>query len=383
MRMGTINRHYFFQLCLATFSSTTILLGILLYGNLVKHNEYLLDALAISPYTFLQISSLLIPYALSFALPFGFNLALLFCYGQWSSSNQILALRSLGQSIFSWGLPCLLISIIVAAFSLTTFLEWGPSCRGQFDLRKSSLIWSNLDSILQKEKGIHFYLDENSHLETLKSIETLTNKPVRKVSITIGSFKLDTWHNLRISLFNDKDEILRIINSKSAKIQRNLINSKILLFLKGVDLEPFDVAERQNSFISFDEWSKPLCFDLGSFNEQESLKSMKVSELWRASKSKNVRGTEAATLICKRIVLGSSSFFLSFILLPLSINQGRRESMSNLTIGIFLSLTYYALMIMFEEIALSYDLPYVLFSPMICAFIIGSYLIYKFDCTRS
>jgi lipopolysaccharide export LptBFGC system permease protein LptF len=381
--MGTINRHYFFQLCYATFICTTALLGILLYGNLVKHSEYLLEALAISPFTFFRISSLLIPYALSFALPFGFNLALLFCYGQWSSSNQILALRSLGQSIFSWGLPCLLISFIVAAFSLMTFLEWGPICRAQFDFRKSSLIWSNLDSILQKEKGIQFYLDENSPLETLKSIETLTNKPVRKVSITIGSVQADTWHNLRILLLNNKDEILRIINSKSAKVQRSLNKSQILLFLKGVDLESFVEEERQNLFISFDEWSKPLCFDLGKLNDQKNLKKMTISELWLLSKLKNERGTEATTLIFKRIVLGSSSLFLSFILLPLSINQGRRESMSNLTIGVFLSLTYYAIVIIFEELALSYALPYILFSPIIGAIIIGSYLIYKFDCTRS
>ena len=381
--MGTINRHYFFQLCFATFICTTVLLGILLYGNLVKHNEYLLEALTISPFTFFQISSLLIPYALSFSLPFGFNLALLFCYGQWSSSNQILALRSLGLSIFSWGLPCLLISFIVAAFSLTTFLEWGPVCRAQFDFRKSSLIWSNLDSILQKEKVIHFYLDEHSQLETLKSIESLTNKPVRKVSITIGSIQGDIWQNLRILLLNEKDEILRIINSKRAKVQRNLDKSQILLFLKGVDLESFVEEEIQDMFISFDEWSKPLCFDLGRFNDKKSLKRVSLSELWLVSKLKNERGTEAATLLLKRIVLGSSSLFLSFILLPLSINQGRRESMSNLTIGVFLSLTYYAMVIIFEELALSYAFPYILFCPIIGAVIIGSYMIYKFDCAKS
>ena len=111
--MGTINRHYFFQLCFATFISTTILLGILLYGNVVKHDEYLLRAMAVSPYSFVKLFSLLVPYALSFALPFGFVLALLLCYGKWASSNQILALRSLGSGITSWGIPPFFLSLIV------------------------------------------------------------------------------------------------------------------------------------------------------------------------------------------------------------------------------------------------------------------------------
>ena len=119
-----INRHYFFQLLGMTILITFILLGILLYGNLVKHDEYLLQAMSVSPYSFLQLSSLLIPYALSFALPFGFMLALLLCYGKWSSSNEILALRSLGNGIFSWGMPCFILSFLVSLISLYTFLQY-------------------------------------------------------------------------------------------------------------------------------------------------------------------------------------------------------------------------------------------------------------------
>ena len=62
-----INRHYFLQLGLMTLLISVILVAVLLYGNLVKHDEYLLQALSISPNTFLHLCALLIPYALSFA----------------------------------------------------------------------------------------------------------------------------------------------------------------------------------------------------------------------------------------------------------------------------------------------------------------------------
>ena len=53
MKAKTINRHYFFQLVFMTLLITSILLGILLYGNLVKHDEYLLQAISVSKREFI------------------------------------------------------------------------------------------------------------------------------------------------------------------------------------------------------------------------------------------------------------------------------------------------------------------------------------------
>ena len=49
--------------------------AILLYGNLSKNDEELFRALAISPLLFLELVSLMLPFALSLGLPFGFSLA--------------------------------------------------------------------------------------------------------------------------------------------------------------------------------------------------------------------------------------------------------------------------------------------------------------------
>ena len=103
MRINCILKNFFFEILITTALSTVILLVFILYGNLVKHDEYFLQALSIAPDVFVKLLLYLMPYALSFALPFGFSLSLLLCYGKWSSTNQILALRSLGISIFKVG----------------------------------------------------------------------------------------------------------------------------------------------------------------------------------------------------------------------------------------------------------------------------------------
>ena len=377
--MGTTNRYYFFQLVFMTLLITSILLGILLYGNLVKHDEYLLQAMSVSPTSFLQLSSLLIPYALSFALPFGFILALLLCYGKWASSNEILALRSLGKGIFSWGIPGFLLSLVVSLFSLYTFLQWAPTSRAEFDQKKAAIVWSNINSLLETEKEIEFDLGQDSASLTNQNLSTLSDEPIRKVSLSVGSKDEDNWYNLRILLLGEQGELLRIINSKSARIEKNANGSQLFLHLKNVDLESSLDSEKKNLFVAFEEWNKPLVFNLSSKGSSINLKRLGFFKLLEISKKKNEKEGEAKVLIQKSLALGTSSFFLFLVLLPLSITKGRKESLSNLAMGIGLSVLYYICLTLLEDFAVSYSNSFYLWIPNLVCFIIGSYLLYKFE----
>ena len=377
--MGTTNRYYFFQLVFMTLLITSILLGILLYGNLVKHDEYLLQAMSVSPTSFLQLSSLLIPYALSFALPFGFILALLLCYGKWASSNEILALRSLGKGIFSWGIPGFLLSLVVSLFSLYTFLQWAPTSRAEFDQKKAAIVWSNINSLLETEKEIEFDLGQDSVSLTNQNLSTLSDEPIRKVSLSVGSKDEDNWYNLRILLLGEQGELLRIINSKSARIEKNANGSQLFLHLKNVDLESSLDSEKKNLFVAFEEWNKPLVFNLSSKGSSINLKRLGFFKLLELSKKKNEKEGEAKVLIQKSLALGTSSFFLFLVLLPLSITKGRKESLSNLAMGIGLSVLYYICLTLLEDFAVSYSNSFYLWIPNLVCFIIGSYLLYKFE----
>lgn len=377
--MGTTNRYYFVQLVFMTLLITSILLGILLYGNLVKHDEYLLQAMSVSPISFLQLSSLLIPYALSFALPFGFILALLLCYGKWASSNEILALRSLGKGIFSWGIPGFLLSLVVSLFSLYTFLQWAPTSRAEFDQKKAAIVWSNINSLLETEKEIEFDLGQDSASLTNQNLSTLSDEPIRKVSLSVGSKDEDNWYNLRILLLGEQGELLRIINSKSARIEKDANGSQLFLHLKNVDLESSLISEKKNLFVAFEEWNKPLVFNLSSKGSTINLKRLGFFKLLELSKKKNEKEAEAKVLIQKSLALGTSSFFLFLVLLPLSITKGRKESLSNLAMGIGLSVLYYTCLTLLEDFAVSYSNSFYLWIPNLVCFIIGSYLLYKFE----
>ena len=377
--MGTINRHYFFQLCFATLISTTILLGILLYGNVVKHDEYLLKAMAVSPYSFVKLFSLLVPYALSFALPFGFILALLLCYGKWSSSNQILALRSLGSGIRSWGIPTLFLSLIVSIFSVFIILDWGPKSRAVFEHQKSTILWTNINSLLEKEKEVELKLVKDNTILTNKNLDALSEESISKVSLSVGSTDNNNWYNLRILLYDENNNLVKIINSKSANASVSNDNTKLLLNLKNVDIQSSDNDQYQNLFIFFEQWDEPLVFEINNRNDKLNIKRFGLRELFAVANSQSLESNEAKVLIHKGVALGTSSFFLSLMLLPISIKSGRKESISNLSIGISLAVIYYVALIFLEELSLSHTQPFFIWIPNFLSIIIGSYLLYEFE----
>ena len=377
--MGTIRHHYFIHLSKMTFLITFFLLCILLYGNLVKHDEYLLQALSVSPIKFFHLSALLIPYALSFALPFGFTLALLLSYGKWSSTNEILALRSLGQGIFFWGVPTFLISLLVSLFSLFIFLEWSPQSRSQFDQQKSLILWSNINLLLKTEKEIEFNLQGGETDFTKQSLATFSKEPVHKVSLSVGSIDKSSWQNLRISLFGEGGKLLRIINSKTANVEISPDTTKLSLQLKNVDLETALDEGGDGIFVSFEEWNKPLIFDLAQNSDPSNLKRLGIAKLLEFARSENSKGAEAQILIHKSFALGTSSLFLSLVLLPLSIMQSRKETMANLAVGILFCILYFILFTLLVEISFTSFSPVLIWFPNLLCFIIGSYLLYNFE----
>ena len=379
MNSKIIQRHFFCELFFVLIVSTSILLCILLYGNLIKHDDSLLQAVSVSKYSFLRLCSLLIPYALSYALPFGFVLSLLFCYGKWSSTKQILALRSLGQGVFSWGKPCFLLSFIVSIFTLYVFLDLGPRNRAKFDREKSRIAWANINNLLETQNSIQFDIgDTSNRAYTLANLSDLSGEEIETVSLTVGEVFHDTWSNVRITLTGKDGSILRIVNSRTVNVEKSTDNSKLILHLNHVDFES-PINDSEDFFVTFEKWDNPLIFDLGKKNNEPNLKRISFGKLLQESFANRPQSEIAKVMIQKNFALGCSSFFLCTVLLPLSVRAGRKESMSNIAFGLLFSVSYFGCLSIFEDIAYSQNCPFFLWIPNIFCFVVGIFLLLRFD----
>ena len=347
-----IRRFVFRELLVTTLLSTFVLTGILLYGNALRSHERLFQALALSPRMFLELIGFLVPYSMTYGLPFGFALAVLFCFGRWSADKEILALRSLGLGIWDWGKPVFLLSILLSVFTLYANLQWAPANRAKFDRKKEEVLWSNLHAVLEKEGEIEFNVGEDLNDESGKSLQSLAGGNLSKVSISVGEVGEKEWSKLRILLFGEDDELHSIVHARRGIVKRSEEHARLVLDLRDIDVESGDIevdAKNWSSdlFVSFESWTQPLVLDLSAKDEPQNLKRMGLKDLWEFSSSNSTNSRqkrmEAQALLQKNSALGLSPFFLSFVLLPLAILKGRNESVGNMALGVFVAVAYFGL----------------------------------------
>ena len=122
-----------------------------------------------------------------------------------------------------------------------------------------------------------------------------------------------------------------------------------------VDIERADnlVSGIHNpSFISFNKWNSPLILKLPDYSsEVDSPKALTASELIQKTRSSDDQRfiESACTLLSKNTMLAFSPLILSFVLIPMGVSQIRKESSSNLVMGLLLCIAFYSCGVMLSE----------------------------------
>ena len=95
-----IIRHVIKELFLYSLFAVFLITFLLVMANLLRHEDSVFWILRKSNQSLLGFILLLVPYALSMAIPFGFAVALSYSLGKWSSSKGNLGIE------FSWSWQC-------------------------------------------------------------------------------------------------------------------------------------------------------------------------------------------------------------------------------------------------------------------------------------
>ena len=237
-----ISRHIIWELTKATFVSVTGLTILLLYGNLTRYEDVFIKAVQQDSTQVLQLCVLLVPYALSMAIPFGFTVSLALVLGNWASNREILALNALGSSPRSLFWPFCLFSTLLSCLTIFATLHWGPLNRGEFDKLREKILWENFSVLLIEDGEISFDIDSRKDKKTSQSFAALFSEgggeQVSRVSLSVGEFTDNIWRNLRITLFDHEDRIQMVLNSgktivtilcdRSDKYATKMFNKKFL-----------------------------------------------------------------------------------------------------------------------------------------------------------
>ena len=348
-----ISRHIIWELTKATFVSVTGLTILLLYGNLTRYEDVFIKAVEQDLTQVLQLCVLLVPYALSMAIPFGFTVSLALVLGNWASNREILALNALGSSPRSLFWPFCLFSTLLSCLTIFATLHWGPLNRGEFDKLREKILWENFSVLLIEDGEISFDIDSRKNSKTSQNFAALFSEgggeQFSRVSLSVGEFTDKIWRNLRITLFDHENRIQMVLNSGKSIVSKSLEEGLLILDLYDVDLEPVNRGRNffrggSDLFLNIAHWREPLMIEIGD-GEKKNLKRMSFSELIEVVKNSDNESEKikANSILHKNAALGLSPFFVCLLLLPLTTKSARRETVHNLLMGIIISFSYYML----------------------------------------
>jgi lipopolysaccharide export LptBFGC system permease protein LptF len=321
-----------------------------LYGNLSKNDEALFRALSISPILFVELISLMIPFALSLGLPFGFSLAVIFCVGRWSADREILAMQTLGIKRSLWAKPVFYSALLVTAISCFASLHWSPVSRGTFEHRVRNMMWENLQSWIDSGREIAFNLDGKGEKNLMGGFDSGLQKQITQATLSIGNGVGDNWENVRILLWDLNRELLAILHAKKSTVVKGRESGSIELFLEQVDYESLqqDSAEssKQSRFVSFEKWKQPMKFSIDTPVLERNMKRLSLLEFMDMQKNGDLNRFDtirAYNHFNKYASLGCSPISLSALLVSVGVRSGRKETYANLFIGVLICLFYFAI----------------------------------------
>lgn len=354
-----IIRHVIKELFLYSFFAVFLITFLLVMANLLRHEDSVFWILRKSNQSLLGFILLLVPYALSMAIPFGFAVALSYLLGKWSSGREILALNSLGVGNVRLSLPIITFSLLISVLSLFSALQWGPINRAYFDSLRDDLAWENVSIILERDGELTFNLngaDNESTALSIFNIAGVDGFDAKKITLSVAKTNHYLWKNLRICLYGASDQPKLVLNALEARIQRDLERGLLRLYPQNVDIESIDDEENfyfglDSTFVSFRKLSEPLEFKIGE-GKRKNIKRLGFFELLDVANetADPIRSKQARDILGKNTALGFSPLFISFLILPFSIKFGRRDSFNSLVFGILICITYFVLGTVFSNL---------------------------------
>jgi lipopolysaccharide export LptBFGC system permease protein LptF len=347
-----LNRHIIWELFKATFLAVAVLTILLLYGNLTRYEDVYFKAMDQRSAVVLELSFLLVPYALSMAIPFGFTIALAFMVGSWASNREFLAIKALGISSFSVARSVFIFSFLLSIMGLYCTLEWGPVSRAKFDEMREKILWENLSYLLVEEGEISFPIDQSKDSNLKRSLKSLLGNEsgeINRVTLSVKEFSEQIWQNLRITLFDNENRIQMVINSGKTFVTKSFDKGFLSLDLHEVDFEPVHQGTDffrggSDLFLKISHWKQPMELEI-SEGKKKNLKRLSFFELLnKATDLENLEESRhSKSILHKNTAVGMSPLFITILLLPVSTLLGRKEGVLNLFFGIVICVSFYAI----------------------------------------
>lgn len=369
--MGIIWRYVLGAVLTATLYAVVVLSVVLVFGNVFKEALDLLINRGVPAGYLLFFMACVLPFSLTFTVPWGFLTATLLILGRMSADHETVALRACGISLLRTFFPVVAAGVLLSLFCI--WLNAAVNPRAELAMRQSlaDMARSNPDSLFVAGEIMDDFPGKKIHIRS-KNRDRLAG----------------------VTLFEEAEDgsPKTIVHAKHGKVGVSPDRQSLVLDLWDARVELRDNAESRNfskirygTSVQQMTTSIPLG-DLAGGLLSRPLRTYTLPELFEflsrepESEPRHTR-TGLLTEINKRFSLGFASLAFAIVAVPLGIVAQRRETSVGFGMSLAVAFAYFA----FVELAHglrdnSSAHPYlILWIPNVLALFIGGWFLLRLD----
>lgn len=346
--MKLLDRYVTRQLLITATFAVSILSVVLVLGDALKRLLSLLVDRNVPLEFILTFLAYILPFSLTFTIPWGFLTAVLLVFGKMSAENELIALRSSGVSIPRICASVFVLAMVCVGVCLWINLDVAPTAKVRMNDTAYEIATNNplamfaSDKVIDEFPGKRIYVEQNDGPELHNILVYEMNEesvPMRVVYARRGVLKTDHEHNqLLLNLFDARFE------------ERD-------------EKDPSDLTRiRQGATVQ--ETTFPISLEeLQEKNrKRKGLGSMTLDELQKRIHQQQVAGenpdkkqsqgdlSEARTEVSKRFSLSLASLAFALIGVPLAITAHRKETSAGFVLSLAVAFVYFFFIILADTV---------------------------------
>ena len=346
--MNLLDRHIFKSVFFTCAAAVGLFAFVVALPNVVRELLGPLLSGQFSVGTFARLVGLLLPFAISYALPMGILTGVLLTLGRLSADSEITAMRAAGISVGRLSRPVFVLGVCSAIAALYVNLESMPWARVQYYREFAAAVRSDPLRIIEAKRfirdfsGCVIYVGEKegSVLRDIWIWELDEQLRVRRlVSAESGRLEFDEATNTLIPM---------LIRAKAE--ERDPDNPED--FSKSPKLPSVDQVEEVR--ISLDRYFgrnlERMKQDWLSFDQLRAEQSRLAAETPPADKrlEHDRARMKLALILQEKFNLSLAVFSFALLGVPLGIKVSRRETSANLGLALVLVLSFYLLTVVIK-----------------------------------
>jgi lipopolysaccharide export system permease protein len=325
-----IDRYVGWQVLLTSTIAVAVLSVVLVLGNIFKQLLELLVKNDTPLDLILSFLAYILPFSLTFTIPWGFLTAVLLVFGKMSAENELIALRANGVSIPRICVPVFMLAIACVGVCLWINVDVAPRAQAKMKEAMYTIATSNPLAMFGSDKVIDAFPGKKIYVERNEGAE-LFNLLVYEMNEDFYPMKVVFAHRGLLETDREKKQILLHIFDARYEQRDSQLPENLMKIRQGITV-------KENTLpISLEELSeKKRGKGIGSMTAKELLDRLNSEERRAKMSAKELEEEESAnrTELSKRFAYALASFAFALVGIPLAITAHRKET----SIGFLLSL---------------------------------------------